>query len=117
MEFKIDEQTQNDLELFKDAWGRESIFSCFDYAQSDGASACMKDLFENPLADAWAIRDRVEAIVYLQRLPFFVEIRQEELSFIEIYLQQNDVPCQNVFRLTSRAVAGWVKPDNDCYVR
>lgn len=54
MEFKIDEQTRNDLELFEDAWGRKSIFSCFDYAQSEGARACVKELFANPLTDVGA---------------------------------------------------------------
>lgn len=117
MEFKIDEQTRNDLELFEDTWGRKSVFSFFDHAQSDGARACIRKLFEQPQVDEKAIRDRMEAIVYLQRLPFFLEIRREELSFIEIYLQQGTVPKQNMFRLTSRAVAGWLNPDNDCYVR
>ena len=117
MEFKIDEQTRNDLELFEDAWGRKSIFSCFDYAQSEGARACVKDLFANPLTDVGAIRDRVEAIVYLQRFPFFLEIRRDELSFIEVYLKQKNVPRRNMFWLIRYAVIGRIKPDNACYVR
>ena len=116
MEFKTDEQTLNDLELFAAREGK-SVFSYFDYARSDGGRAYMKKLFENPLADAERIRERVEAIVYLQRLPFFLEIRRDELSFIEIYLQQKEVPKRDVLHLTKRAVAGWVKPDNDHYVR
>lgn len=117
MEFKIDEQTLNDLELFNQALDGKSIFSCFNTACSDGGKACIRKMLENPLTDVNKIRKRAEAIRYLGQLPFFLDIRREELSFIEVYLQQEDVPQRSMYRLTSRAVKGWLKPDNDCYLR
>ena len=117
MEFKIDEQTLNDLELFNQALDGKSIFSCFNTACSDGGKACIRKMLESPLTDVNKIRARVEAIRYLGQLPFFLDIRREELSFIEVYLQQEDVPQRNMYHLTSRAVKGWLKPDNDCYLR
>ena len=117
MEFKIDEQTLNDLELFNQALDGKSIFSCFNNAYSDGGKACMRKMLESPLTDVNKIRERAEAIRYLGQLPFFLDIRREELSFIEVYLQQEDVPQRSMYRLTSRAVKGWLKPDNDCYLR
>ena len=117
MEFKIDEQTLNDLELFNQALDGKSIFSCFNTACSDGGKACIRKMLERPLTDVNKIRGRVEAIRYLGQLPFFLDIRREELSFIEVYLQQEDVPQRNIYHLTSRAVKGWLKPDNDCYLR
>ena len=117
MEFKIDEQTLNDLELFNQALDGKSIFSCFNTACSDGGKACMRKMLESPLTDVNKIRERAEAIRYLGQLPFFLDIRREELSFIEVYLQQEDVPQRSMYRLTSRAVKGWLKPDNDCYLR
>jgi putative mismatch repair-like protein len=117
MEFKIDEQTLNDLELFNQALDGKSIFSCFNTACSDGGKACIRKMLENPLTDVNKIRERAEAIRYLGQLPFFLDIRREELSFIEVYLQQEDVPQRSMYRLTSRAVKGWLKPDNDCYLR
>lgn len=117
MEFKIDEQTLNDLELFNQALDGKSIFSCFNTACSDGGKACMRKMLESPLTDVNKIRKRAEAIRYLGQLPFFLDIRREELSFIEVYLQQEDVPQRSMYRLTSRAVKGWLKPDNDCYLR
>lgn len=117
MEFKIDEQTLNDLELFNQALDGKSIFSCFNTACSDGGKACIRKMLESPLTDVNKIRKRAEAIRYLGQLPFFLDIRREELSFIEVYLQQEDVPQRSMYRLTSRAVKGWLKPDNDCYLR
>ena len=117
MEFKIDEQTLNDLELFNQALDGKSIFSCFNTACSDGGKACMRKMLKSPLTDVNKIRERAEAIRYLGQLPFFLDIRREELSFIEVYLQQEDVPQRSMYRLTSRAVKGWLKPDNDCYLR
>ena len=117
MEFKIDEQTLNDLELFNQALDGKSIFSCFNNACSDGGKACMRKMLESPLTDVNKIRERAEAIRYLGQLPFFLDIRREELSFIEVYLQQEDVPQRSMYHLTSRAVKGWLKPDNDCYLR
>ena len=117
MEFKIDEQTLNDLELFNQALDGKSIFSCFNTACSDGGKACMRKMLESPLTDVNKIRKRAEAIRYLGQFPFFLDIRREELSFIEVYLQQEDVPQRSMYRLTSRAVKGWLKPDNDCYLR
>lgn len=117
MEFKIDEQTLNDLELFNQALDGKSIFSCFNTACSDGGKACIRKMLESPLTDVNKIRERAEAIRYLGQLPFFLDIRREELSFIEVYLQQEDVPQRSMYRLTSRAVKGWLKPDNDCYLR
>ena len=87
MEFKIDEQTLNDLELFNQALDGKSIFSCFNTACSDGGKACVRKMLERPLTDVNKIRARVEAIRYLGQLPFFLDIRREELSFIEVYLQ------------------------------
>ena len=106
MEFKIDEQTLNDLELFNQALDGKSIFSCFNTACSDGGKACVRKMLERPLTDVNKIRARVEAIRYLGQLPFFLDIRREELSFIEVYLQQEDVPQRNMYHLTSRAVKG-----------
>ena len=117
MEFKIDEQTLNDLELFNQALDGKSIFSCFNTACSDGGKACIRKMLESPLTDVNKIRERAEAIRYLGQLPFFLDIRREELSFIEVYLQQEDVPQRSMYHLTSRAVKGWLKPDNDCYLR
>lgn len=117
MEFRIDEQTLNDLELFNQALDGKSIFSCFNTACSDGGKACMRKMLKSPLTDVNKIRKRAEAIRYLGQLPFFLDIRREELSFIEVYLQQEDVPQRSMYRLTSRAVKGWLKPDNDCYLR
>lgn len=117
MKFRIDEQTLSDLELFDQAWDGTSVFSYFDFACSDGGKTCMRRMFESPLADAGKIRERVDAMVYLGQLPFFLDIRREELNFIEIYLQQDAVPKRNMLHLTSRAVKGWLNPDNDCYLR
>lgn len=117
MKFSIDEQTSSDLELFEQAWDGTSVFSYFDFACSDGGKACMRRMFESPLVDARQIRERVDAMIYLGQLPFFLDIRREELNFIEIYLQQDAVPKRNVLHLTSRAVKGWLNPDNDCFLR
>lgn len=117
MEFRIDEQTANDLELFVQGWSGKSVFSYFNHAESDGGKASIKKMFESPLSDLNEIQARVDAIGYFGRLPFFPEIRREELSFIEIYLQQDAVPKRNVYNLTSRVVKGWLNPDNDCYLR
>ena len=56
MEFKIDEQTLNDLELFNQALDGKSIFSCFNNACSDGGKACMRKMLESPLTDVNKIR-------------------------------------------------------------
>lgn len=117
MKFSIDEQTSSDLELFEQAWDGTSVFSYFDFACSDGGKACMRRMFESPPVDARQIRERVDAMIYLGQLPFFLDIRREELNFIEIYLQQDAVPKRNVLHLTSRAVKGWLNPDNDCFLR
>lgn len=117
MKFSIDEQTSSDLELFEQAWDGTSVFSYFDFACSDGGKACMRRMFESPLVDTRQIRERVDAMIYLGQLPFFLDIRREELNFIEIYLQQDAVPKRNVLHLTSRAVKGWLNPDNDCFLR
>ena len=82
MEFKIDEQTLNDLELFNQALDGKSIFSCFNTACSDGGKACVRKMLERPLTDVNKIRARVEAIRYLGQLPFFLDIRREELIVI-----------------------------------
>ena len=72
MEFKIDEQTLNDLELFNQALDGKSIFSCFNTACSDGGKACVRKMLERPLTDVNKIRERAEAIRYLGQLPFFL---------------------------------------------
>lgn len=81
MEFKIDEQTLNDLELFNQALDGKSIFSCFNTACSDGGKACIRKMLESPLTDVNKIRERAEANSLSGTVAFFLGYSPGRIEF------------------------------------
>lgn len=66
MSFIIDRQTLTDLQIFGKN-GRNGVDELFRFTRTRGGAALLEQFFRYPLADAWAINQRTQAIQYLMQ--------------------------------------------------
>jgi DNA mismatch repair ATPase MutS len=88
MNFKIDKQTANDLELFEKSKGDNSIFSLFNLTKSIGGKDELQRIFSVPFSDVGQIENRIELIRYFQNALATIEIDKYFLDLIEHYLSR-----------------------------
>ncbi len=117
MKFECDEQTRNDLAIFRSGQNDDCIFALFNKTITYGGGYKLKDIFDNPLTDKEQLKERVAAINYLQQNALDFKIEKSPCDFIEFYLQQKNKPA-SVSKV--RAVEKWLryklKGDSDYYV-
>jgi len=91
MQFEIDQQTLNDLAIFKNG-GNKSIRSLFDKAKTLGGMEKFNQIFNNPLTDPQQIKDRLDMLGYFQSADFEFNADKTTCDFAEFYLEQHSKP-------------------------
>ena len=115
--FKVDKQTLNDLEIFEVKGVENSIFKFFDRTISHGGREELKEMFNRPLSHPKTIRDRQDAIRYVQEKKHSFAIDRYLMSYIEYYLLIGNKPVK-LSRLNAwhKAFKYWLKPTNEYYL-
>ena len=117
MKFECDEQTRNDLAIFRNGQNDDCIFTLFNKTITYGGGYKLKEIFDNPLTDKEQLKERIAAIKYLQQTAINLKIEKGPCDFIEFYLQQKNKPTA-VSKI--RAVEKWIhyklKGNSDYYV-
>jgi DNA mismatch repair ATPase MutS len=87
-DFKIDEQTLKDLDIFSTLYGKSNadVFSLFDCTQTDEGSRIILDLFRSPTTDLNKIRSRQNLIKSLEERAFEFNLNNSEMLEIDNYL-------------------------------
>lgn len=91
MQFEIDNQTLNDLAIFKNG-SNKSIRSLFDKAKTLGGMEKFNQIFNSPLTDPVQIQDRLDMLVYFQSADFEFSADKTTCDFAEFYLEQHSKP-------------------------
>lgn len=105
MKFEIDTQTLNDLAIFQNGNGDNSIFKIFNKTITYGGGDKLKEFFSTPLTDEDQITQRIDAICYLQKVETGFTCDKGSCDFIEHYLKQRDKPI-SVSRI--RSIEKWI---------
>lgn len=114
--FDIDNQTFDDLEIFKVS--SKSLFSLFDKTSSTEGSATLKLIFKNPLTDHSLIFQRKSLIEKLQISCIAFELDRESMEFIEFYLAQNNLPkIPSSFFRFKQVIYDYFRPTRELYIR
>jgi DNA mismatch repair protein MutS len=105
MKFEIDTQTLNDLAIFQNGNGDNSIFKLFNKTITYGGGDKLKEFFNTPLTDEDQITQRIDAIRYLQKVETGFSCDKGSCDFIEHYLKQRDKP---IYVSRIRSIEKWI---------
>lgn len=120
MKFKLDNQTKEDLEIFRSNGGK-SLFELFNCCVSYGGKELLNKIMSEPSADRQFLEERIETIAYFQANAESIStlnIDKNSLDFIEHYLSYHDYPTRKMskFRAIERALIYKIAPNNDYYI-
>lgn len=115
MNFKMDNQTYKDLNVFSDATGAETIFSLFKSTRTLGGKEKIQEMMERPSNDRQLLNGRKSAIQYFHDQELYLQIKSEQLDLISYYLKFKKVFSRN------NMLDSWVdflgkKTSNDYYI-
>lgn len=86
-EFIIDKQTYNDLNIFSEDVGSNSILNLFKYTRTLAGRKRLIEMMNNPVNNLDEIVLRRDSIRFFYDNQINLDIRNEELDMIEFYLQ------------------------------
>ena len=117
MDFIIDRQTLEDLEIFERKRDQKSLFKFFDKPTSHGGKEELLKLFQHPLSDRGKIKERQDVIRYMFDKKLSFTIDRHSLDYIEYYLIVGNKPVK-LSRLDAwhKAIKYWLRPINEIYI-
>lgn len=117
MNFELDRQTINDLEIFGNGRSDNSIFNFYNQTKTRGGKNYLQKLMENPLADIQELRSRTAVIKFIALTGFDLKINSGQFDFIEHYFRLNTPPLKNnPVDAFFRNLSYQLKPSNDYYL-
>ena len=117
MSFDIDNQTLDDLNIFPDKKNDNSIFDIFKNTKTTGGQNSLLEMMKHPTNDFDILSSRIETIKYIQdnKIPF--NFTENELDFIEHYINYNVPPLKKGwFYVLSDWLTNSIQPNNEYYV-
>lgn len=91
MQFKMDTQTFDDLEIFSTKHGKRSIFSLFKITKTTGGRLKMEEMMKTPSTDISLLTDRINTIQYFKEKGLEIDITNNQLDLIEYYINYTKV--------------------------
>jgi DNA mismatch repair protein MutS len=89
MNFILDKQTQNDLNLFSSR-GKQSIYGLFNRTRTKGGEALLEDMFKNPLSNGLLLEKRLAVIKFFSNPGIKFLFDTESIDLVEQYLTNTD---------------------------
>jgi DNA mismatch repair protein MutS len=86
MQFEMDTQTFEDLEIFSTKNGKRSIFSLFKITKTTGGRHRMEEIMRTPGTDLGLLTDRIDTIKYFKESGLEIDINNNQLDLIEYYI-------------------------------
>jgi DNA mismatch repair protein MutS len=89
MNFDTDRQTLDDLGILPNANNHKSIFALFDNTRTIGGKDKLSEIFNKPLTDVNAIKNRIETIRYFLNNDALLLVDKQSCDFAEFYLKKH----------------------------
>lgn len=116
--FKIDQQTKDDLEIFKSSTNENSVFSYFDFTSTLGGRDLLKNIFKNPTNNFEELQNRISLINYFLENSIDLSFKSEVIDYIEFYLRHNDRPSSySVINALENSFRYFFRPDQRYYLK
>lgn len=117
MEFELDRQTINDLEIFGDRASGNSVFDFYNQTTTNGGKDYLLNLMENPLTDIQELQERTELIKFIASIGLDLKINSRQFDFIERYFRLNISPLRNnLIDAFYQNLSYRLKPNNNYYL-
>ncbi len=117
MNFELDKQTINDLEIFRDEKSSGSIFQFFNQTKTEGGKNYLYEIMHHPLTDIELLNERTETIKYIQESDFHLSINYQQFDFIVHYLRTNILMLKPHWVEACFDIVSYkLRPTNDYYL-
>lgn len=118
MNFDIDRQTLNDLSIFQNNNSNRSICGLFSHTITIGGNEALQEMFNNPLSDPVSIRERIDALSYIEKHNVKISLNKNDYDFVEFYLKKHyqERPFSIITRFIEKMIYVFKFNENDYYV-
>lgn len=89
MNFEADRQTLDDLGIIPNVNNHKSVFDLFNNTKTLGGKDKLMEIFRTPLADASAIKNRIETINYFLNNDTKLFVDKQSCDFAEFYIKKH----------------------------
>lgn len=97
MNFELDKQTIQDMEIFGNEKSTNSIFHYYNFTKTIGGKKHLHGLMHSPLTDIAELQQRRDTIKFIYDIEFELTINSGQFDFIEHYLNLNISALRNNF--------------------
>lgn len=117
MNFELDKQTLNDLEIFRDEKSSNSIFQFFNLTRTSGGKDYLHEMMKNPLMDIKRLKERSQLINYLKESDFHLSINHNQFDLIVHYFRASILELKPHWIEACYDIISYkIKPSNDYYL-
>lgn len=117
MTFELDNQTINDLDIFRSSSNQTSVFDYFDQTQTKGGQDALFQLMKSPTSEVDVLEFRIELIGFFRRTKTQIRFNAVQFDFIEHYLKLNIRALKdNFIDAYGKYVSNILKSNNDYHV-
>lgn len=117
MDFELDKQTIQDLEIFGNEKSPNSMFQRYNHTKTFGGKKLLYQLMLWPLTDLEKIQTTRDSIKFMYDTDFDLAINSVQFGFIEHYLNLNISALHNNFLdALVQSISNKIRPTNDYYV-
>src|SRR5665648_287986 len=117
MNFELDKQTIQDLEIFGNEKSTNSIFNHYNFTKTMGGKKHLNTLMHSPLTDIDELQQRRDTIKFIYDIEFELTINSGQFDFIEHYLNLNISALRNnLLDAYIQSISYKLNPINDYYI-
>jgi len=117
MSFRIDKQTERDIELFSKNEGIPSLFGFYNRTKTFGGQELLYKVIRTPFSDKAFLENRIAEINYVLSLENSLKLNKRQFDFVEYYLMNRHIPLRNnIIDAARDSIANKLKSSNDYYV-
>ena len=117
MNFELDKQTIQDLEIFGNGKSSNNLIHYYNYTKTIGSKKHLYGLMRSPLTDIAELQQRRDAMKFIYDIEFELTINSGQFDFIERYLNLNiSVLRNNFLDAYIQSISNKLKPLNDYYL-
>ena len=117
MTFRIDRQTESDIELFSENQRIPSLFGFYNRTKTIGGQQLLYKIIRTPFSNKSFLENRKAEINFTLKLDQSLNLNKRQFDFVEYYLKNRHLPLKNnIIDAIRDSIAYKLKPSNDYYV-
>lgn len=117
MNFELDKQTNQDLDIFGNEKSLNSIFQQYNYTKTSGGKKLLYRVMLSPMTELSKIQAIRDSIKFIYDTDFELTINSGQFDFIEHYLNLNISALRNNFLdAFLQSISNKFRPTNDYYI-